>query len=324
MGRERRCAVSEARLAGVVAPILTPFTGSGEVDEPSLRSLAAFLLDSGVDGLYVCGTTGEFPLLTMDERRRILEVVLDEVRGRIPVFAHAGAAGTVETVALARHAAAVGADGVGAITPYFFPYDDGALRRHYLALAEAVTPLPVYLYNLPDFAINAVSPELADELYRGAPNIVGLKDSSGDLDILRAHRAVSPGRRISLLSGTDGLNLPALQLGCDGMIAGNANAVPEPFVALNRAWQAGDAAGALAAQRQIDLVRTMLANGARLADFKAVLVARGIIRTAAVRAPQPPARDGGELLATLVQAGVGIRGFHGPRELQKGAVVIEP
>src|SRR5688572_20686135 len=88
-------------LGGVVPPILTPFDVGGEVDEGSLRSLASFLLGSGVEGLYVCGTTGEFPLLTREERRRVLEVVLDEVGGRIPVYAHVGAAGTAETVELA-------------------------------------------------------------------------------------------------------------------------------------------------------------------------------------------------------------------------------
>jgi len=131
---------------------------------------------------------------------------------------------------------------------------------------------------------------------------VGLKDSSGDLDVLRAHRAVSPGRTVSLLSGTDGLNLAALQLGSDGMISGNANPVPEPFVALVRAWRAGDAGAVLAAQGQIDAARSALANGARLADFKAVLVARGVLRCAAVRAPHPPARDGRQLLTDLEEA----------------------
>ena len=294
-----RSGAPERLLGGVVPPILTPFGERGEVDEGSLRSLATYLVGAEVEGLYVCGTTGEFPLLTGAERRRILEVVVEEVGGRIPVYAHVGAAGTAETVELARHAVSVGVDGVGAITPYFFRYDDDALRRHYLALAEAVAPLPVYLYNLPLFANNTVSPELADELYRRASNIVGLKDSSGDVEVLRAHRAVSPGRRVSLLSGTDGLNLAALELGCDGMISGNANPAPEPFVELVRACRAGDGAGAEEAQRRIDVVRAALSNGARLSDFKAVLVARGVLRTAVVRAPQPAAGDGAQLLAAL-------------------------
>ncbi len=299
------CYQTARLLHGVVPPLVTPLTVDGEVDHDSLRRLCAFLIDSGVDGLYPCGTTGEFPLLSVDERRAIVTTVVEAAGGRVPVYAHVGAAGTRETMALARHAAAVGADGVGAITPYFYAYSDDDVRRYYLALAEAVAPLPVYLYSLPSCAGNAISPSLAEDLYREAFNIVGLKDSSGDLALLRAHRAVQvPGRSISLLSGTDGLNLAALELGCDGMVSGNANAVPEPFVALWRAWRAGDRAAAQVAQAQIDAVRAALRSGARLADFKAVLVERGILRTSLVRAPQPPPGDSRALVAALRKASV--------------------
>ncbi len=292
-------------LQGVVPPLVTPFTAEGEVDHDSLRRLCNFLIEAGVDGLYVCGTTGEFPLLSADERCAIVTTVVEAAGGRVPVYAHVGAAGTRETMALARHAAAVGADGVGAITPYFYAYSNDDVRRHYLALAEAVTPLPVYLYSLPSCAGNAISPSLAEDLYREAFNIVGLKDSSGDLALLRAHRAVQvPGKSISLLSGTDGLNLAALELGCDGMVSGNANAVPEPFVALWRAWRAGDGAAARVAQAQVDAVRATFCNGARLADFKAVLVERGVLRTSVVRAPQPPPGDSRALVAALCKASV--------------------
>jgi 4-hydroxy-tetrahydrodipicolinate synthase len=291
-------------LSGVVPPLVTPFTAAGEIDTDSLRRLCDYLIESGVDGLYPGGTTGEFPLLTADERRQVAETVVDAAAGRVPVFVHVGAASTRETIALARHAIAAGADGVGAITPYFYAYGDDDLRAHYLALAEAVAPRPVYLYNLPSFARNTVSPALAADLYRRAPNIVGLKDSTGDLGVLRAQRAVrAPGRAVSLLSGTDGLNLAALQMGCDGMISGNANAAPAPFVALLRAWRAGDVARAAAAQTEIDAVRDTLGGGARLADFKAVLVARGILSTAVVRAPHPGAGDGAALLAQIESAG---------------------
>jgi dihydrodipicolinate synthase/N-acetylneuraminate lyase len=289
-----------AALAGVVVPLVTPFDDTLAVDHRSLHALCDFLVRGGVHGLYPCGTTGEFPLLSGAERRAVLETVVAATAGRVPVIAHIGAASTWETVELARHAAAAGAAGVGAITPYFFAHDDRALRRHYLTLAEAVAPCPVYLYNLPARAGNAITPQLAAELYRRAPNLVGIKDSSGDLAVLRAHREVRlPGRSVVLLSGTDGLNLAALELGCDGMVSGNAGAVPEPFVALYRAWQAADTGAARQAQSRIDAIRRVLANGARLADFKAVLVERGVLRSAAVRPPLEPAGDGTRLMAAL-------------------------
>lgn len=291
------------RLWGVVPPLVTPMDGMGAVDHEALARLCDFLIGAGVHGLYPCGSTGEFPLLSDAERQEVVATVVAATAGRVPVFAHVGAAGTRETVALARHAIAAGADGVGAITPYYFPYGDGELEHHYLALAEAVAPAPVYLYNLPAMAGNRVSPALAERLYRRAPNLVGLKDSSGDVEALRAHRAVrAPGRALSVLSGTDGLNLAALELGCDGMISGNANAAPQPFVDLWRAWERGDAAGAGQAQLRIDAVRRVL--GGRVAHFKAVLVARGVLQHGTVRAPQPEAEGRAGLVEALQSAGV--------------------
>lgn len=303
---------SEARLYGVVPPLVTPFADDNatKVDHTALAALCEFLIESRVHGLYPCGTTGENALLLAEERMAIAETVISAARGRVPVFVHVGAAGTAETVLLARHAIAHGADGIGAITPYYYAYAEEDLRCHYQALAEAATPCPVYLYNLPSYARNAVSLTLADTLRQDAANIIGIKDSSGDLEALRAFRALP---NFSVLSGSDGRNLAALELGCDGMISGNANAVPEPFVALWNAWQAGDTAGTTEAQRRIDVARMLLSNGARLADFKAVLVARGILSCAAVRAPHPPAEDGRRLLSALEEASCLLQGEHSLR-----------
>lgn len=287
-------------LSGVVPPIVTPFTDDYAVDHASLRALCQHLIDAGVDGLYLGGTTGEFVLLTERERREVAETVVDAAAGRVPVFVQVGAATTAETIALARHAAGCGADGIGVITPYFYAYGDEELRRHFLAVAEAVDPLPVYLYNLPSHARNAISPVLAGDLFERAPTIVGIKDSSGDLQQLRDLRALGSQ---SILSGTDGMNLAALRLGCDGMISGNANAVPEPFVTLVRRWRAGEGRAAEMAQARIDAVRSVLFGAAGIANFKAVLVRQGILRTAAVRPPLAPAEEGVHLLTRLREAG---------------------
>ena len=169
-------------------------------------------------------------------------------------------------------------------------------KRHFAALAAAVNPLPLYLYNLPACARNGISASLAADLRRDVPNIVGVKDSSGDLANLRSFCAV-PG--FSVMSGADGLGLAALQIGCAGLVSGNANAAPEPFVDLWRASEAGDAAAAEAAQGRVDAVRQVLADGRSIANFKAVLVARGVLRSAAVRAPQEAGDDGRRLLAEI-------------------------
>lgn len=304
------------RLRGVVVPLVTPFSdeAAAQVDYRALAELCEYLIAAGVHGLYPGGTTGENALLTTAERKAIAETVVRAARGRVPVFVHVGAAGTIETVELARHARDIGADGVGAITPYYYAYTGDDLRRHYVAAAAAAVPLPFYLYNLPAFARNEITPALADALWREVPTIVGIKDSSGNLEALRAFRRIP---QFSVLSGSDGMNLEALALGCEGMVSGNANAEPAPFVALWNAWQSGDTVSANTAQRAIDGTRNALGGGARLADFKAVLVARGILRTAAVRPPHAPAADPHQLMAALAAinaahpvAGDGIRKEH--------------
>ncbi len=288
-------------LSGVVPPIVTPFLADLTVDHDALAALCRYQIDAGVDGLYPCGTTGEFALLTADERRAVAETVVTAAAGNVPVYIQVGATTTAETIILARHAAACGADGVAVITPYYYAYDDEALRRHYLTVAEAIAPLPLYLYNLPARAGNAISPALAGQLFAEAPNIVGMKDSGGNADTLRQFRALG---RQSILSGADGMNLLALRMGCDGMIPGNANADPAPFVSLYRSWRGGDEAGAVAGQARIDAVRRHMAGRAGIANFKAVLVARGVLRTAAVRPPLAPSTvDGAALLARLQQSG---------------------
>lgn len=290
-------AATRRLLAGVVPPIVTPYSADLSVDHHSLAALCQYQIAAGVDGLYPCGTTGEFAVLTTAERQAVAETVLGANAGRLPVYIQVGAITTAETIALARHAAASGADGIAVITPYFYAHDDAALRRHYLTVAETIAPLPMYLYNLPARAGNAITPELAGRLFADAPNIVGMKDSAGNAENLRRFRALG---RQSILSGADGMNLLALRMGCDGMIPGNANADPEPFVTLYRRWRAGDEAGAIAAQAHIDAVRRLMAGRSGIANFKAVLVARGVLRTAAVRPPLAPASvDGAQFLAEI-------------------------
>ncbi|MCL4541310.1 MAG: dihydrodipicolinate synthase family protein [Chloroflexi bacterium] len=296
------------KLGGLVPPLVTPFTATGALDGESLSDLCQFLIEAGVDGLFPCGTTGEFVFLSSEERRAITECVLEIVAGKVPVVVQTGCAATAETIALSEHAATHGADGVAVITPYFYRYTNDELYEHFVAVARAVAPLPLYLYNLPAYAGNRLTPVLAYRLYQEAPNIVGAKDSSGDIEGIAALRQVTPG---PLLSGADGLNLAALRLGCDGMISGNANAVPEPFVALMRAWRLGDAPAAEEAQRRINSVRTLLSSAAAIGNFKSVLVARGVLRSETVRAPQSQGRNGVELLNLLKSMDIALTVQHG-------------
>jgi 4-hydroxy-tetrahydrodipicolinate synthase len=166
---------------GLVCPILTPFDENGQIDASAARKLVDFLVEQEVDGLMPGGTTGEGMLLTIEERKRLAEIVVEQAAGRTKVIVHTGCISTAETVELSVHARQVGADAVSVITPYFYAFNDEALFKHYLAVAEAVPDTPISLYCYPDNAKQMISTELVCRLRRAAPNILAIKFSSVDL-----------------------------------------------------------------------------------------------------------------------------------------------
>ncbi len=260
---------------GLIVPMVTPFTPDGEtLNEAALRTLVSFLASSGVDGVIVCGTTGEFALLRDEERRRAVQVAVEAAAGKIPVVAQTGSATTAQAIALTRFAHSAGADAVLVVTPYYYRLSDAALIEHYVRVAEAAEGTPVFLYNIPGNAGNNLSPAVVAELLERCPNVAGIKDSSGNLIQLAEYIARAT-RRFSTLEGNDRLILAALANGADGSASGNACVVPEPFVELFHAFWAGDWERARRAQQQADLVAGILGDG-NLALFKGVLKRRGM------------------------------------------------
>ena len=259
---------------GVIVPLLTPFDGALQVDEGALRAHVRWLIDKGVSGVMPCGTTGEGPLLTTEERRRVLEVVVEAASGRVPVIAHVGAVTTRETVELARHAEAAGAGAISVVTPYYFRLPDGALVDHFARVAGAVPGLPVFLYNIPQYAVNTITRAVAEEVLRRAPNVVGIKDSSGSLESLVSFVGLDGGR-FQVVCGPDGLILQALQAGACASVSGNANVFPEVVVGLVEAAGRGDWEGARRQQELLNQVRAAMGDGGYLGLFKAVLGLRG-------------------------------------------------
>ena len=266
--------------------MVTPFGEDGLLDIEAVPRLVEFLLSGGVDGLLVAGTTGEGMLLDMDERKRLLESVLECVAGRAATIAHVGGMTTREAVGLTSHARSAGASAVAVITPFFFPYDDEALFAHFLAVAEAADETPVFLYAFPANARNDISPGLFARLLDAAPNIVGIKSSNPSLLRLQEYLDVA-GDRAGVFCGVDGLMLPALAMGARGQISGNANAFPEVFRDLHAAFARGDLDRARALQRLVNAIRRVLRDGASPAYFKAVLRCRGV----SVGRVRPPMRD---------------------------------
>ena len=219
-------------LEGIYPAIVTTFDGSGAFDPRRMRAVVRHQLDAGVHGFYVCGGTGEGMLLRVDERRAVLETVLDEVRGRAGVIAHVGAFQTPDTLALARHAGEAGADAIAALPPaYFYKPDGPALVSYYQAVAES-SDLPLLIYNIPARTGIAMTQDLFEQLLK-VENIVGMKDSSGDLYSMGLFLAGET--KPLIFNGEDSVQLAALMAGARGGIGASYNMMPGLFVKL---WDA--------------------------------------------------------------------------------------
>jgi dihydrodipicolinate synthase/N-acetylneuraminate lyase len=262
-------------LNGVIVPLVTPFDEHNQIDFASLRQVVEFVVSKGVHAVMVGGTTGEGMLLSLDERKALLESVLGQVNGRIPVIAHTGCIDTGSTVDLSRHAEKAGADFISTIVPYFFSFSDGQLFDHFRTVAEAVPETPMLLYAFPGNAKNDISPALLGRLLKAAPNIVGIKSSNDDLIRFQDYVQVG-GKGFIACFGVDELMLGGLVFGSQAQVSGNANSFPEPFIQLYQAFQAGNISLAQKLMETINAIVNIHSAGKTTAFFKATLEIRGI------------------------------------------------
>lgn len=258
-------------LHGVVPPTVTAFEEDESVDLATTAAHARFVVDSGVHGVFTLGTNGEFPLLTAEERDRVVETVVDEVGGEVPVLAGVGAEGTREAVERAEAAASAGADGLVVVVPYYFPVDDDGLVEHYRRVADAVD-VPIYAYTFPDRTGNDISLDALDRL-AAIDGFAGLKDTSQD--VARMESALRYHPNLTYLMGSNRLVYTGLTLGCDGAVSAVANAFPEVVVDLYEAAHAGDDERARELQGDVLDVQDALERGPFLAGVKAALDLRG-------------------------------------------------
>jgi 4-hydroxy-tetrahydrodipicolinate synthase/2-dehydro-3-deoxy-phosphogluconate/2-dehydro-3-deoxy-6-phosphogalactonate aldolase len=259
-------------LHGVVPPTITAFREDESVDYEATAAHARFVVDRGADGVFPLGTNGEFPLLTSEERDRVVEAVVSEIGDDAPVIAGVGAASTRETVVHAEHAADAGADGAVVVTPYYYPLDHDAAVRHYRRVAEAVD-LPIYVYHIPSKTGNSLSLDTLDALAE-IDGIAGLKDSSKDVPWLG--QAIDGHPELTFLAGSDSLLFPGLEVGCTGAVSAVANAFPELVVDLYEAYDAGDEDRARELQSEVYDVRSALKRGPYMAGVKTALDLRDI------------------------------------------------
>ncbi|MFB6137708.1 MAG: dihydrodipicolinate synthase family protein [Halobacteriaceae archaeon] len=224
-------------LAGTIPPMATPVTGrDGDVDHEALRAFTRRLTEGGVHGLFPCGSNGEFTSLTDDQRRAVIDTVADAA-GDTPVLAGVGGTSVRGVVERARAAAESGADAAVVVTPYYMPATQDGLRDFFAAVADG-SPLPVVLYDLPALVGDSLSVDsvvaLADH-----DNVVGLKDSTGDLSRLHKVLTRTPAD-FAVLQGSTVDGLPSLDFGADGIVAGEANVDPAAVAEVYDAFVAGD------------------------------------------------------------------------------------
>ena len=229
------------RWSGCGTALVTPFTETGDLDETAIRRLAKRQIDGGVHFLVPCGTTGETPTLSHAERLRVVELVAAEAAGKVPVLGGAGGYDTTAVVALAKDMVRAGADGILSVTPYYNKPSPEGLYRHFCAVAESVER-SVVVYNVPGRTGCNITPETLTRL-ASVPNIVGVKEASGDLgQMCQVCRDASPD--FSVLSGDDAYTLPMIALGAVGVISVASNEVPSEMADLVNAALTGDFAAA--------------------------------------------------------------------------------
>jgi len=232
---------------GCGTALVTPFRKDGSLDEATLRSLVKRQIDAGINFLVPCGTTGESPTLTRKEHLRVVEITLEEARGRVPVVAGAGGYNTAEVIELAKEVRAVGANGILSVTPYYNKPSQEGIYQHFSAIAAAAK-LPIIVYNIQGrSAVNietATLKRLAEIEY-----IVGVKEASGNISQMAAVVHHMPAR-FAVLSGDDAVTIPLVALGGRGVIATVANQIPREMTDLTKKALANDFAGAREIQRK--------------------------------------------------------------------------
>lgn len=290
------------KLSGVITAMTTPFREDGSIDYGSLRDQVDFLIQAGVDCLYPAGTTGEMLLCSVEERKQVAEAVIDQADGRVPVYIHVGCQTPADTIALAHHAVDAGADGIGVVTPMYFSLTDRALISYYESVCgEVPEDFPVYAYAIPQLAGNDLSVSVVREIRERCNNLVGIKYSYPNMTRIAEYLAIGDG--FSVLPGADHLFLPALALGCDGVVSGCSGPQPEIFVAIKQLYDAGDLARARQAQLNANRLITIMRAGADISIFKYLLTRRGIAG-GVVRPPlvQLPREEYEHIYAQIEQA----------------------
>jgi 4-hydroxy-tetrahydrodipicolinate synthase len=262
------------RIHGIIPPVATPMLANEDLDLPRLKWFIDHLIASGVHGIFVLGTNSEFYALDEHEKQVVIATAVAHVNRRVPVYAGTGAETTREAVRVTRMAEKEGVDGVSVITPYFISPTQQEIFDHYRQIAEC-TSRPVVLYNNPSTCGGLkIDVETVARLAQ-IPNILGVKDSSGDLQNTQEYIKVVP-ERFSVMMGRDTLIFPALMMGARGAVPATGNIAPALLVEIYERFVKGDLAGAKSAQLRLNPLRMALTLGTAPGAVKAALTMLGM------------------------------------------------
>ena len=273
------------RLHGLVCAMITPMTEHFEIDLDSTAVFCDYLAKAGVHCLYPNGTNGESLLLQENERKAIAQKIQEENRQRCVLYIQCGAVTPEETYAHVRHAAQIGADGAGIMTPVFFLIDDKATKQYYETIMHELPDFPIYIYNIAFRSGIDVPPQLFGELMDRHPNLHGIKFSSADLLRVEEYIACSQKRKPDVLIGNDALALCCLAVGGAGYVSGPGAAFPEQYASIYNAYAAGEFEAAQIAQQRVLQIMKRLRGIPEIPAIKYLLWKKDIIKTPVCRKP---------------------------------------
>jgi len=262
------------KLQGVYPALVTALTPEEKVDQAGMRKVTRYCLDGGMTGVVVMGSTGEFPAMTETMRQEAIEAVMEEVAGKAPVMIGCGEPGTQRTIAQVKLAAETKAASVLVAMPYYFPLDQNAIIRHYTMVADA-SELPVVMYNFPQMTKVAIAPDTVAKLAQH-PNIIGIKDSSGDFIGLQRYLALTSEAKFSVMVGNPALGLAGYQMGATGGIFAGGSLVPKLCADVYKAYVDGELLLAIELQKKASLIPLMGTFGGAAGVIKVGLSKMGI------------------------------------------------
>lgn len=287
------------KVTGMITAMVTPMKKGGEIDYVATRKLVNRLIEKGVDGIFILGTNGEFHCLGYEEKIMFTKEVVSYVKGRVPVYAGAGSNSTNEAIQLSHAFALQGVQAVSIITPYLIPLSQEELQHHYVTIADHVS-IPVILYNIPKNTGNNLDPETVSSLSKHK-NIMGIKDSSGNLEQIKAYIENTKEEDFCVLSGSDSLILKSLQLGATGAIAATSNLLTDIDVAIYQSFLDGNIKVAKQKQDDIEELRHVLKMGSVPAILKEAMNMAGITVGDARQPAQVPSDEVRKKIDSMLQ-----------------------